>query len=420
MKRQRGFRFTAALLILCLFTSFSPRAEAYETVLPSGLRLIEDEAFCGASGLTSVTVPRGVKRIGSKAFAYTGLEEISLPSSVIYIAEDAFEGVGRIKATAPEGSYAWLYCVRHGWIDPGVCFYHQNLKNGRLSFPDGALPGTTDSLTVFAPGDWELTFDLVAPTDRWWLSADRTTGTGSDTVTLQVLYAPAKKDYKVAETYVCRLTLTCGKESRSVYVTLSKDGKFITRHINTGNHAEDIVAVAESQIGYHGGTGPDDLDGDPEVLVDKNYTKYTIFLRVGATAWCAAFASWCAWQAGARGIVPGSTVASPGKMMGSNIYNCTVYYFNHLNKTQKQNHPYLETVGVYRSRSQCWPKRGDFIFFRWADAADSTTFSHVGIVTDCSGGQITYIDGNLGKTDSVSIHTIAHDDTNIAAYFTPW
>ncbi len=413
-------RALSAFLAAVILISLCPRGLAMEAVLPKGLKEIGDEAFSGDTSLSSLTIPEGVERIGSRAFAGTSLKEIVFPSSVTEIADDAFEGITSPSVTAPEGSYAWMWCADRNWIDPGLAIYQPYLENGRLDLPAGDGAGSEYPMKIYAPGEWKLSFEVLAPTTLEWVTADKTEGSGADEVTLQVKNAPPPKNYRVAETYVSRMTLKCGQRSLSVYVTLSKAGKFINRHINTGDHAEDIAAVALSQVGYHGGTGPNDLDGDPVTYVDKNYNKYCIYLGYTNTAWCAAFVSWCAWQAGARGIMPGSVVASPGRMMGNNIGSCRIYYFNELNSTQLKNNAYLGTVGVYTSREKCLPVRGDIIYFRWADAAASTTFSHCGVVISRVGDEITYVDGNRGITDAVLLHTIDRRDPDIAAYFTPW
>ena len=48
-------------------------------------------AFCGCSGLASVTIPDSVTSIGFYAFAYcSGLTSVTIPNSVTSIGEDAF------------------------------------------------------------------------------------------------------------------------------------------------------------------------------------------------------------------------------------------------------------------------------------------------------------------------------------------
>ena len=78
-------------------------------------------------------------------------------------------------------------------------------------------------------------------------------------------------------------------------------------HANTGNQAADIVAVAVTQAGYCEGS----LSGNPSYASSSNYQKYGQWYdanvdNIGVTraAWCAAFVSWCANQAG----IPSSTV----------------------------------------------------------------------------------------------------------------
>ncbi len=88
-----------------------------ETVnLPANLKVIEEETYCNDGAVRVVTVPNGVTEIRSRAFAYSGLEEISLPRSVTFIAEDAFEGCRTFKAKAPLNSYAYDWCKEHGYI----------------------------------------------------------------------------------------------------------------------------------------------------------------------------------------------------------------------------------------------------------------------------------------------------------------
>jgi hypothetical protein len=78
-------------------------------------------------------------------------------------------------------------------------------------------------------------------------------------------------------------------------------------HVNTGNMAADIVAVAVSQAGYCEGS----LSGNPAYASSNDYQKYgqwydanVDYIGVTYAAWCAAFVSWCANQAG----IPSSIV----------------------------------------------------------------------------------------------------------------
>ena len=66
---------------------------------------IADDAFEARREVTSVTVPEGVKTIGSRAFGNcSALESVSLPSSLVSLGAEAFSGCDRLAAiTLPEG-----------------------------------------------------------------------------------------------------------------------------------------------------------------------------------------------------------------------------------------------------------------------------------------------------------------------------
>ena len=58
--------------------------------IPSSLQTIAEKAFYGCTALETVIIESGVKRIESQAFASTALSSIELPSTITYIATDAF------------------------------------------------------------------------------------------------------------------------------------------------------------------------------------------------------------------------------------------------------------------------------------------------------------------------------------------
>ena len=95
------------------------------TVIPSSVTAIDDYAFCGC-GLTSITLPDGLKSIGEDTFAYCdNLASITIPSSVTEI-----------------GSYAFAYCDKLTTV---------TILNGMTSISDGTFCGCSNLASITIP-----------------------------------------------------------------------------------------------------------------------------------------------------------------------------------------------------------------------------------------------------------------------------
>ena len=141
-------------------------------------------------------------------------------------------------------------------------------------------------------------------------------------------------------------------------------------YTNTGNQRADIVAVAKTQIGYHEGS----LEGTTNS--SNNYTKYNVWngkIEGGYRyAWCHAFVSWCANQAGiGTDIVPKTAGTSTGRS-------------------------FFVNQGTYRQSAanggSYVPQAGDIIYY-----GSGSSPSHVGIVSDCDGSTVYTIEGNYSN-----------------------
>ncbi len=103
--------------------------------LPKGTTVVEEQAFMDSlKGYMYVYMPYGAKTIKSKAFANTGIEWIGLPSTLTYIAPDAFSGSSNVWAVVEKGSYAYNWCNSNGVypyvIDGGLSISMSSAKMG--------------------------------------------------------------------------------------------------------------------------------------------------------------------------------------------------------------------------------------------------------------------------------------------------
>ena len=114
MKQKRFFvLFT---MILSLLLAFQISAMAENADLPDDLKEIGEDAFYGDQSITSLTIPDGAETIGARAFAYSGLEQIYIPASVMTIPADAFDGVQDLTIISPFDAMARAYAFDHQGI----------------------------------------------------------------------------------------------------------------------------------------------------------------------------------------------------------------------------------------------------------------------------------------------------------------
>ena len=144
--------------------------------------------------------------------------------------------------------------------------------------------------------------------------------------------------------------------------------------------SNDIVAVADSQIGNVGG--------------QPFWSWYGFNSRV---EWCACFVSWCANECGYidAGIIP--------KFAGC----------------QSEGVDWFKTCGLWKERGFI-PKSGDIIFFDWADketGVRSGQADHVGIVEKTENGRVYTIEGN--SSDSCCRRDYDINSLDILGYGTP-
>ncbi len=161
----------------------------------------------------------------------------------------------------------------------------------------------------------------------------------------------------------------------------------------TGDHRYDVILIALSQIGYHEGNSDADMDGW-NLGGSENYVEYNrLFCKlegIWGYAWCAAFVSWCQFQAGVPAENDCSEVSCPRMI-------------NEILKPQ----------GLYKTRESGYtPLIGDLIYFK--NKTSSAISTHVGLVIGVHDGYVYTVEGNGGE--KVARHKYAIDDPYIVGY----
>jgi len=147
------------------------------------------------------------------------------------------------------------------------------------------------------------------------------------------------------------------------------DYSFPNTYENTGIYENDIVGVAETQLGY---TELTNKNGTP--VIDSEipyYTKYGEKYGNPNGHWCAFFVLWCAEQAN----IPTSIICKSSSC--GNCHNFTEWF--------KSNHRWKDNSYI--------PQKGDIVFFDWETDGRA---NHVGIVTSADENYVYTIEGNTG------------------------
>ena len=155
----------------------------------------------------------------------------------------------------------------------------------------------------------------------------------------------------------------------------------------SGNWRDDLLKVADSQLGY---TESELNFDDTDPWNPKGYTRYGAWYGIPYGDWCAMFISFCLYYA-----------EIPDSVIPYNCY-CDDWVFQ------------LRNLGLYRHWDQGYtPKPGDFVFF---DFDMDEHAEHVGIVKDVNldKGWITTIEGN--RYNYVEEFVLNMDDYAIFGY----
>lgn len=131
------------------------------------------QAFQGESGISKVTLPDTLERIGVSAFAYSGLTEIQIPASVREIRGYAFSNCSRLGSLTFEAGIKYIYsCAFHGctsleevWFPNTVrCIYTRAFDDCE-SLKKAAFQGSREKISSLADNAFPENTELVFGTE---------------------------------------------------------------------------------------------------------------------------------------------------------------------------------------------------------------------------------------------------------------
>ena len=157
---------------------------------------------------------------------------------------------------------------------------------------------------------------------------------------------------------------------------------------------DDIIRVAKSYIGVHGGS-----IAHAELIAIFNTVKPFGYTAKTTDYWCAEFVTACCIQAF-------------GKKTAVKYFPLSAACLYMINKAKQ--------MGIWQENDAYKPSKGDFILYDWDDNGvgdNKNVPDHVGIVEKVSGGYIHVIEGNISNV--CGTRKIAVNGKYIRGFVTP-
>ena len=307
-----------------------------------------------SSGTTSGSVTFTPEAVGSYTLTVTAIhgEDSATASSTVSVkAARLSVSVGSSDRFAQQGHSVWFSAYVSGGVEP----YHidYSLSGGGASRSGKMEAG--GSVGVTPTGTGSVTF-RVTVTD-----AEGTETSGSISLSISV----------------------SDRETPSKWAASVRSAKL------TGNFAQDLIAVARTQLGYRESSRDFSVNEDGK---KQGYTRYGHWYGLPYEEWCAMFVSFCLNYARvpAWAMPTESNCARWAKQLGEN---------------------YVDDEDTFL------PLPGDLIFFhhdRDGVNKDPNYPSHIGIVTKVEGNTVYTIEGNSGGAVRECVYDL--DDPTIVGY----
>lgn len=202
---------------------------------------------------------------------------------------------------------------------------------------------------------------------------------GLGTVVITITAAETGGYTKATHKVEIEVYKTAAKLKVSKYYKKSKFYKRLMALKLSGTTRQNVMAIAETQVGYHEGNKLSQLTGTNK-KGSGNYTEYGYVYGIQG-AWCAMFVNWCARENET------STKVVPKY--------CRVMDYRNFYQKQKRYYTWYKTKG---GKGKYLPKAGDMIFYTTYPGASS---QHIGYVKSCKvkGSKITIVTTEGNSSD---------------------
>ncbi len=154
----------------------------------------------------------------------------------------------------------------------------------------------------------------------------------------------------------------------------------------------------------------------------ENGRSKSIYFNGYGGKWCHRFADWLAMNAGMhKNMIPNTSNCGKGIVWFATNENSGGFFFKNMEHKKRMLQAYSALDNLSHELTEVetayTPQPGDYVYFRWKNAADSVNVSHVGIIADVTPEQIITWEGNAGK--KVAQRTYALRDPQIVGYGCP-